>query len=75
MGRLEELQLFNEIWRSQTKVREHKLRYQWRRFLQQRDAEIQSLGEIAALAQSVDDGAYSDERVLKNAYELMVDWE
>lgn len=40
----------------------------WRRFLDQRDAELDSLAEIAVLAQSVDGGvySYSDERVLKN---------
>lgn len=42
------------------------LRYWWLRFLDRRDAEIESLGEIVALAQSIDNGAYSNERILKN---------
>jgi hypothetical protein len=42
------------------------LRYRWHRFLDQREAELDCLAEIVDLAQSIDDGAYSDERALRN---------
>lgn len=52
---------------------EQALRYRWQRFLARRDHEIESLGEIVVLAQSVDDGAYSDERAL-TLYQLHPDY-